>query len=86
VSPPPATVINLNGVGSIIVDFDNDTLTPRDRNTTCRLFNFIRFYPNKAARCLQQVEDVASEYKPADYWNWRLQMPSDYKPYKGHIC
>jgi hypothetical protein len=85
VTIPPAG-INLNGVGVILVDFDNATLTPRDHNTTCRLWNFIRFYPNKAAHCLQQVEDVASEYKPADYWNWRLPMPPDYAPYKRHVC
>lgn len=81
-----ATGITLNGVGLILVDFLDDTLTPRDRDTTCRLFNFIRFYPNKAARCLQQIEDVASEYKPVDYWRWQLPMPSDYAPYKRHIC
>ena len=81
------TRIILNGVGAVDLDLENHVLTPVDMITSYRLWCLIQHSPRKAARVMDECEQISNEYAEDDLgWFWNLPVPPNYKPCPCCVC
>jgi hypothetical protein len=81
------TRLILNGIGAVNLDLENRTLTPASLQVSWRLWCLIQHSPRKAARRMQECEQVANDYAEEDgRWLWDLPVPPGYMPCPCCIC
>lgn len=80
----PVTIL-MNGVGVIVANLTEHTLTPASNNAAYHLWQMIRFNATEAVRRMETAEKTADEYlTPPEMddhpvWTWRLPTPPDYE-------
>lgn len=80
----PVTIL-MNGVGVIMADLNEHTLTPASTNAAYHLWQIIRHDAVEAVERMETVEETADEYltdlelEAFKIWSWRLPTPPDYE-------
>lgn len=81
------TCLILNGIGRVLVDVENHTLSPATEGLSIRLWVLIQDSPRKATHRMQLLENAAAEYsKDDDPWFWDLRVPEAYQPCSCCLC
>lgn len=77
--------ILMNGVGVIMANLTEHTLTPASVNAAYHLWQMIRFNAPEAVRRMETTEKTANEYleetelETFATWTWHLPTPDDYE-------